>query len=78
MYYYESEIGLLWIVLLKDRRWYFKFEGNYYGPYYSAIAAADDVMTHSTGCNKWDNSYGTGISYPQDLSEWLRGKPDGV
>lgn len=39
------------------------------GHYESAIAAADDVYMHVTGCYDWDKLDGK-VDAPTDLSEW--------
>jgi hypothetical protein len=46
-----------------------KIGDEVYGFYSSAVAAADDVFTFSTGCTEWDELYST-IVPPTDLSEW--------
>lgn len=40
-----------------------------YGLYDSAVAAADDVYTCTTGCNEWD-SLDPVIDAPTDIHEW--------
>lgn len=42
-----------------------------YGHYNSAIAAADDVYMHATGCFEWDDLDGT-VDAPTDIYEWQR------
>lgn len=68
LYYYRSKIGLFRIYP-RQGRYALEINGTIYGTYHSAVAAADDVYTHCTGCYEWDNLDGR-VNAPSDLSEW--------
>lgn len=69
MWVYHSPIGPLYIMRTNGlyNIWYNNVK---YGNYHSAIAAADDVFTFSTGCSEWDLLCDKISDAPVDLSEW--------
>lgn len=74
MWIYESPIGMMMIYRNTQGRFSLRIADDIYGHYHSAVAAADDVYTFSTGCNEWDFLCGS-INPPIDLSEWLYIRP---
>ena len=67
MYKCKTPIGTFLIIRNDDQ--YDLMIGDYcFGSYDSAISAADDVYTKTTGCYEWDMSNYEG---PTDLSEWI-------
>jgi hypothetical protein len=50
-------------------RYSLKICGTVYGFYSSAVAAADDVYTFSTGCYEWDSLFKS-ANPPTDIYEW--------
>ncbi len=55
MWIYKSPIGTIKIMYSNtNQAFYIIIDNDYYGLYQSAVAAADDVFTFSTGCYKWD------------------------
>lgn len=68
MYYFRGPIGLFKIKPYNGR-YQLWFNGDIVGVYNSAVAAADDVYTHTTGCYEWDDLDGR-VTPPSDLSEW--------
>ncbi len=69
MYYYESPIGLFRIIQ-QDSNVLLFFEDDLLGAYRSAVAAANDVYTHTTGLYDWDKLDGKLLDVPTDISEW--------
>lgn len=72
---YKSPIGMLYIVLNANNRYYIVINEQYYGSYHSAVAAADDVFTFSTGCDEWDEHAFDSLyqdHVPSDITEWTR------
>lgn len=69
MYRYASPVGLMYI---KHNNGKFDLIINdvCYGSYQSAVAAADDVYVHVTGCYDWDKLDGTIADVPTDIHEW--------
>ena len=74
MWIYKSPVGIMRIYRNAQGKFSLQIADDVYGQYYSAVAAADDVFTFSTGCNEWDYLIGS-INPPMDLSEWLYVKP---
>lgn len=70
MYFYKSKVGLFTIRPIRDGFGLF-IDDNLLGVYPSAVAAADDVYTHTTGCSEWDSLDGK-VSPPTDVYEWQR------
>lgn len=72
MYIYKSPVGVFWIKL-HNGRFVLGIDNQMLGSYNSAVAAADDVYTFSTGCFKWDK-HCADIDYqlnvPTDIYEW--------
>jgi hypothetical protein len=38
----------------------------------TAVSAADDVYTHTTGCYDWDCLDGTLSTVPTDIYQWIQ------
>lgn len=76
MWIYDSPIGRITIVYdSRTNRFLLVFGNTVYGSYYSAMAAADDVYTFSTGNFDWDQhmiDLEYQLSTPSDISEWTR------
>lgn len=70
MWLYNSPVGLMRIFFNSSERYSLEIDGTVYGFYHSPIAAADDVYTHSTGCDSWDLLDGNIQDVPTDLYEW--------
>ncbi len=68
IYQYRSPVGRFLIKLQTNGRWGLWFKDDLLGSYHSAMAAADDVYTQTTGDYDWD-SLG-GVDIPTDISEW--------
>lgn len=74
MFRYSSLIGEMIIFLDQATGSYALQIGDIiYGHYQNAIAAADDVYTHVTGCYEWDSLDGKIPNVPTDIYEWSRG-----
>ncbi|MGN7471265.1 hypothetical protein [Brevibacillus sp. SAFN-007a] len=72
MFTFKSPVGLMKIYPDPHTRMFALAIGDtVYGHYPSAIAAADDVYTHSTGCFEWDELAGK-VDAPTDIYEWNR------
>ena len=71
MWYYNSPIGTIKIIA-KDGRFSLVIKDRTYGSYHSAVAAADDVYHHATGCFEWDSIDGKCIDVPNSLTEWTK------
>lgn len=71
MWVYRSPIGPIYI-LQSGGRFVISHDGEKYGSYHSAVAAADDVYTFSTGCSEWDLLCGT-VEPPTSIYEWEKG-----
>lgn len=71
MWVYHSPIGPIYIKHFDDG-FGIIIDDIVYGGYSSAVAAADDVFTFSTGCYEWDSLCGDEPDCPNDLSEWER------
>jgi hypothetical protein len=54
MWLYKSPIGVIRIVKNRTGSYSIVINEVFYGTYPSAVAAADDVYTFSTGCFEWD------------------------
>ncbi|MDD4601488.1 MAG: hypothetical protein PHQ46_10620 [Negativicutes bacterium] len=75
MYIYKSPIGLMKIIFDRNvGKFALVINGTCYGHYHSAVAAADDVYVHETGCNDWDLLDGDILDSPSDISEWERAR----
>lgn len=72
MWIYKSPIGQLTIKQLSNGRYGLFYSDELYGSWDSPQAAADEVYTHTTGCDKWDFLDGQIEDTPPDLSEWIR------
>ena len=75
MWVYKSPIGKIKIIKESENIYYIVFDDNYYGPYSSAVAAADDVYTFSTGYDDWDkhcDSLKYQLDVPTDIYQWER------
>lgn len=71
MYKYHSPIGLMIIKYNPEsQRFLLIINDMCYGSYHSAVAAADDVYVHVTGCDEWDFLDGEVLDSPSDISEW--------
>lgn len=70
MFYYQSKVGLFTIQPFQDGFGLF-IDDDLLGVYSSAVAAADDVYTHTTGCFEWDSLDGK-VTPPTDVYEWQR------
>jgi hypothetical protein len=68
IYQYKSPIGRFLIQLQDDGRWGLWFKDNLLGSYHSAMSAADDVYTQTTGDDDWDTL--EGVDVPTDIQEW--------
>lgn len=73
MFYYDSPIGRI-VIKYINNRYYIIINSDYYGPYTSAVAAADDVYCHATGCFEWDILDCDIDDVPTDIYEWIRVK----
>lgn len=69
LWFYQSPIGKMYIFKNKTGKYSLKINGIIYGSYNSAIAAADDVFTFTTGCYEWDVLNCT-FEPPTDIYEW--------
>ena len=73
MFTYNSPIGLMIIKFDTDSQGYLLIINNErYGLYRSALAAADEVYTHTTGCYEWDSLDCEVLDAPTDIYEWER------
>lgn len=71
MYIYKSPIGLMRIFYNENvARYSLVINDTCYGNYHSAVAAADDVYVHETGCNDWDLLDGEVSDVPTDIYQW--------
>lgn len=68
IYQYRSPIGRFLIKLHTKDRWDLWLRDELLGSYHSAVAAADDVYTQTTGDYDWDSLQGADI--PTDIYEW--------
>jgi len=71
MYIYRSPIGIFSIRLFNGR-YALCFANVVLGYYHSAVAAADDVYTHTTGHYDWDALDCQIDNVPTDVHEWER------
>lgn len=71
MWKYKSPIGMMYI-RHNHGRYNLEINGMVYGTYPSAVSAADDVFTFTTGCDEWDLREGGKYSNntPTDIHEW--------
>lgn len=69
-YIYRSRVGTFCITPISQTRWGLFIEQNCLGQYPSAIAAADDVYTHTTGYMPWDLLDGKIMDAPTDIYQW--------
>ncbi len=73
MWLYKSPIGVIRIVKSRTGSFSIVINEDFYGTYPSAVAAADDVYTFSTGCFEWDK-HCADIDYqihvPTDIYQW--------
>ena len=69
MYIYKSPIGTFKIKEYYGR-WQLWFEEEVYGEYESAVAAANNVYLHVTGCDEWDELDGQISDEPTDIAKW--------
>ena len=67
IYYFKSPVGTFKITP-KAGRYLLEINGDICGTYPSAVAAADDVFTQSTGCYEWDEL--DSPYAPSDITEW--------
>lgn len=70
MWVYESPIGNIVIQQIGDR-FALVIHEQVYGSYHSAVAAANDVYTFTTGCDEWDLASIDPSKVPSDISGWL-------
>lgn len=68
-YYYDSPIGAMYIYP-HNGKYNLEIRGDVCGTYDSAVAAADDVFCHATGCYDWDKLQVNDMS--TDIHEWKR------
>lgn len=71
MWVYHSPIGPIYIKRI-DGSFGILIDDDCYGGYHSAVSAADDVYTFSTGCPDWDMLIDQVPDCPTDLYEWER------
>ena len=74
MWIFQSPIGKMTIRFVPSAEKYILIiNDSIYGHYISAVAAADDVYTFSTGCYDWDRlaSNAVTLQTPVDISEWF-------
>lgn len=69
MYLYRSPIGVFTIRYINGR-FTLCFSNDVLGHYNSAVAAADDVYTHTTSLYEWDDLDGQVDDVPTDIYEW--------
>ena len=69
MWLYRSPIGNIFIKLFQQG-YGIVINNEVYGFYKSAVAAADDVYTHTTGCYDWDKLDCKISDVPTDIYEW--------
>lgn len=69
MFIYKSPVGTFWIKPFNGR-FLLGIDGEQLGSYHSAVAAADDVYVHVTGCNEWDELDDQVSAAPTDIYEW--------
>lgn len=72
MWIYDSPIGRFIIKYLPNGKFGLIYNNELYGIWQSPQAAADEVYTHTTGCNEWDFLDGQIDDLPTDLSEWIK------
>ena len=73
MWIYNSSIGTMKIYQNpRTGRFIIQIKDEQYGGYHSAVAAADDVYCHATGCYEWDCLDGSLLDVPTDIYEWER------
>lgn len=71
MYVYRSPVGLMKISFdQKENAFSLYINGECYGVFDSAEAAAKDVFAFYTGCLRWDNLLGKVDNVPIDIDEW--------
>jgi len=68
MYIYRSPVGTF-SIKYHNGKYQLWIKDMHLGSYNSAVSAADDVYTHTTGYYEWDCRPDL-ISDPSDLSEW--------
>jgi len=71
MWVYRSPVGTFWIRQNQSGHFTLGIGDEALGNYSSAIAAADDVFTKSTGHYDWDRLQSP--DGPTDIHEWERG-----
>ena len=69
MWVYDSQIGLLTIVLQGNGKYAFWYDGETYDEWDTPEGAADDIGRHRTGCGEWDYICEQPDD-PTNLSEW--------
>lgn len=70
---FDSPIGPIHIVQLVNGMYYIRIDNDLYGAYETAVAAANDVYTFTTGCYQWDCHDGD-VEFmclvPSDIHDW--------
>lgn len=77
MWYLKTKLGTLWIVKADEPsvpRYVLGMDDDSLGFYESIDEALDDVVNHSTGALKWDESMRA--SAPHNIQEWVEGEPE--
>lgn len=72
MWIYNSPIGRFTIKQLSNGRYGLFYSDELYGSWHSPQAAADEIYTHTTGCNRWDTLDGQIDDVPTYISEWIK------
>lgn len=72
MYKYHSPIGVFTIKRSSPSKFALCFASDVLGHYESAVLAADEVYTHTTGLYEWDKLDGEINNVPTDIYEWDR------
>ncbi|RDY30321.1 hypothetical protein [Lachnotalea glycerini] len=70
MYYYNSPVGKMSIYQNSSGKYLLNICDIVYGHYVNAVAAADDVYMHVTGCYDWDSLDGSIEDVPTNIKEW--------
>lgn len=70
MWVYDSPIGRISIVPLRNGKYGLLFDNEIWEMCDTPQQQADNVVQHVTGCSAWDTLCGTIKDVPHDLSEW--------
>ena len=69
LYIYKSPVGIIKIIK-SNNRYNLVIDKTVYGSYNSAVAAADDVYTQTTGYYEFDILDCSEVDIPTDIYEW--------